>query len=79
MSTGDTGTETNYFKPWISDEEPKVPEGWGLDAIRRNTTRFQCDQCKKRIEWQEQYLYQYHEEGTTILHNKKDCYEGFIH
>jgi hypothetical protein len=81
MTTGDTGTGTysNYFKNWLSDEKPNIKdiEGWGLDALRSNP-KWKCNYCEQELKMRDQYLYRYTKEGTIILHNKKDCYEGFI-
>lgn len=64
------------FKSWISDEEPKVPKGWGLDVIRTEWAPL-CESCGQPIKFKEQYLYSYTNHGVLVLHNKKECYEGF--
>lgn len=67
----------NYFKPWISDEEPKLPDGFGLAAIKNSNTYFGCQACGKKIEWQEQYLYSFQPNGTPCLHNTKECWDKY--
>lgn len=81
MTTGDTGTGTdseNYFQSWISDKEPKAPEGWGIDVFRGTVDCWNCEACWKKIEFRQQYLYSFQPSGAVILHNKKECYERFI-
>ncbi|ASZ72606.1 hypothetical protein NELLIE_34 [Arthrobacter phage Nellie] len=65
------------LQPWISDTGPKVPQGWGLD-VYRGKTPLVCESCCKPLKRPEEYLYKYTPEGTIILHNKKECYEGSI-
>lgn len=65
------------LKPWISNEGPKVPKGWGLDAYRGRVP-LTCDHCGIPLVLGDQYLYQYASQGTAIFHNKKECYEGSV-
>lgn len=67
----------NYYKPWISEEGPKLPKGWGLAIITRveSVSWFNCNKCNKRIEWKQQYLYSFQPDGTPVLHNTEECTE----
>jgi hypothetical protein len=66
------------FKPWISDEGPKPPEGWGLDAYRGRVP-LTCFGCDQPLKLREQYLYTYDAPHDAIVfHNKKECYESII-
>ena len=63
-----------YYKPWISDEEPKVPENWGLDGYRGRVP-LTCTKCHEHLELRDQYLYSFKLGGTpyVILHNTEEC------
>ena len=63
----------DYYKPWISDEEPKVPKNWGLEVFRGKAEGFICEACNKHILVHQQYIYSYETEGTIILHNTEEC------
>ena len=63
----------NYYKPWISDEGPKPPIGWGVDAIRRPGT-FKCNHCGEGFAVGNGYVYSFN--PTIILHNTEECTEG---
>jgi hypothetical protein len=61
------------YKPWISDEEPKVPEGWGLDVFRGRVKNFICASCKKPVEFRQEYIYNFNIGEVGILHNTEEC------
>ncbi len=67
---------SNYYKPWTSDEEPKLPEGWGLDAYRGRTP-LTCFGCDKPLKFREEYIYTYDAPAEAIVaHNTKECTNG---
>lgn len=63
---------SGYFQPWISDEEPKLPEGWGSDAYRGRVA-LGCLKCREPLKLGDQYLYKFSPSGTIVLHNTKEC------
>lgn len=67
----------DHFKPWISDEGPKPPEGWGLDVVRNNNNILKCDSCGKPVKAREQYVYSF-KGGLKVLHNTKECSASII-
>lgn len=67
---------SNYYKPWISDDEPRPPRDWGLDTYRGKVP-LTCLGCgKPLVVYQDQYLYKFTPEGTQIYHNSKECFDG---
>jgi hypothetical protein len=65
------------FKLWISDEGPKPPEGWGLDAYR-GRVELSCLKCKEPLKLRDEYLYNYSPTGVIVLHNTKECSASLI-
>jgi hypothetical protein len=63
----------SYYKPWISDEEPKAPENWGLDVFRGRVENFKCGFCHKPIQFREEYIYNFDIGKPGILHNTEEC------
>jgi hypothetical protein len=68
----------NYFKPWISDEGPKPPAGWGLDAARGAKLTHRCERCHGAISFQQQYIYSYTKDGLKVRHNTEECCASII-
>ena len=68
----------NYFKPWTSDEEPKAPKGWGLDAVRGIKLTHHCEKCHGAISFKQQYIYKYTPDGLKVRHNTEECSAGII-
>jgi hypothetical protein len=65
-----------YFKPWISDEEPKAPEGWGIDVLR--STYYVCAGCQEQVKPRDEYVYRFQREGVTVIHNRADCWFKYV-
>lgn len=65
-----------FFQPWISDKEPKAPDGWGIDGFH-GTAPLICSACFKELEVRDQYLYTFSAIHAIILHNTKECWDRY--
>jgi hypothetical protein len=62
-----------YFRPWISDKEPKAPKGWGTDICKGVRLTHNCMTCKGIIAYSQPYVYSYQTDGLKVAHNTERC------